>query len=257
MSANNRFRNIKKLRHIDSALCGKYYSSEYAAQHKNGLKIYISDCAQHAVWIPEIINIVSDKDGNILYDTETYLSYYHERNEVFHTTKGDFISADHGEFGGTLTLPSGRKINGNFIEVFEFCNKIYAVDSLSHMSIRNTDIYENDDYSYKRIFHNRELSFNASFYTEKGAYLLISGTEETENSFVPKAELLCISENNLSVISFRNKNYQTARSMIIKGGKMILGMDKTVAVIDIESGQENYYTPLSEEDENALIKRTI
>ena len=249
MSANNRFRNIKKLRHIDSALCGKYYSSEYAAQHKNGLKIYISDCAQHAVWIPEIINIVSDKDGNILYDTETYLSYYHERNEVFHTTKGDFISADHGEFGGTLTLPSGRKINGNFIEVFEFCNKIYAVDSLSHMSIRHTDIYENDDYSYKRIFHNRELSFNASFYTEKGAYLLISGTEETENSFVPKAEL--------SVISFRNKNYQTARSMIIKGGKMILGMDKTVAVIDIESGQENYYTPLSEEDENALIKRTI
>jgi len=125
------------------------------------------------------------------------------------------------------------------------------------MSIRHTDIYENDDYSYKRIFHNRELSFNASFYTEKGAYLLISGTEETENSFVPKAELLCISENNLSVISFRNKNYQTARSMIIKGGKMILGMDKTVAVIDIESGQENYYTPLSEEDENALIKRTI
>lgn len=45
--------------------------------------------------------------------------------------------------------------------------------------------------------------------------------------------------------------------MVIKDGKMILGMDKNVAVIDIESGQENYYTPLSEEDENALIKRTI
>lgn len=257
MSTNNRFRNIEELRHIDSALCGKYYSSEYAAQHKNGLKIYISDCSHHAVWIPEIISIVSDKAGNILYDAETYMPYYPERNKTFHTAKGDFISADRGEFGGTLTLPSGRKIEGNFIEVFEFCNKIYAVDSLSHMSGGHTDIYENDEYSYKRIFHNCKLSFKASFFTESVAYLLISGTEKTENSFVPNSKLICISENDVSVVDFPGKDYQTARSMIIKNGKMILGMDKIVTVIDIESGQENYYTPLSEEDEKALIKRTI
>lgn len=257
MNKSNRFHNIKELRHIDSSLCGKYYSSEYAAEHKNGLEIYISDCSRHIVWIPEIINIVSDKDVSILYDTETYMPYYPERDQVFHTTKGDFISADRGEFGGTLTLPSERKIEGNFIEVFEFCNKIYAVDSLSHMSAGHTDIYVNDDYSYKRVFHNSELSYKASFLNESSAYLLISGTEKTENHFVPKAELICISENNLSVIDFPEKDYQTARSMIIKDGKMILGMDKTVTVIDIESGQENYYTPLSEEDEKALIKRTI
>ncbi len=257
MNTGDRFRNIKELRHIGSALCGKCYSGEYAAQHKNDFEIHISDHTCHAVWLPEIISIVSDKDGNILYDTEAYMSYYPERNKVFHTTKGDFISADRGEFGGTLTLPSGRKIEGNFIEVFEFCNKIYAVDSLSHMSAGHTDIYENDDYSYKRVFRNSELSYNASFFTENSAYLLISGTEKTENSFVPKAELICIFKNNLSVIVFPEKDYQTARSMIIKDGKMILGMDKTIAIVDIESGKESYYTPLSENDEKALINRTM
>ena len=257
MSKSSRFNNIKELRHIDSELCGQYYSSEYATQHKNGLKFYIHNCTYDAVWIPEIINIVSDKDGNILYDTETYLSYYPERDNVFHTAKGDFISNDRGEFGGTLTLPSGRKIEGNFIEVFESRNKIYAVDSLSHMSVGHTDIYKSDTYRYKRIFHNCELSFKASFFTENDAYLLISGTEKTEDKLVPKSELICISGNKLSVISFPEKNYQTARSMIIKDRKMILGMDKTVAIVDIESGNENYYTPLSEEDEKALIKITI
>lgn len=254
MNKSNRFHNIKELRHISSALCGKYYSGDYAAQHKNGLDIIVSDLTRRAVWIPEIINIAFDDCGNILYDTQDYLSYYPERNKTFHTAKGDFISADRGEFGGTLTLPSGRKIEGNFIEVFEFCNKIYAIDSLSHMSGGHTVIYENDDCSYKRIFDNYGLSFNASFLTESVAYLLISGTGTKQDNFIPKSKFICISENDISVVDFPGKDYQTARSMIIKDGKMILGMDKTVAIVDIESGNESFYTPLSEEDEKNLFK---
>jgi hypothetical protein len=58
-----------------------------------------------------------------------------------------------GEFGGTLITPKSQMIRGNFFKLFELNGKVYAIDTLNHMAVSHTKIYEfNSNSEYKILY---------------------------------------------------------------------------------------------------------
>ena len=175
----NKWQKLNELRQPDPHICGGYYA-------KNFLKTYRPDFyAEGYDFFPEFVR-VAEKDGEIFCRLE-------EANVpdedapidsdecVFKTSVGNFVSRNHGEFGGALETPGGE-INGNFCDIFEAGGKIYAVDSLSHLGLASTTIYSFDcDCKYHKIFSDENLGFKARYATGERAYILVSGSVSTRS----------------------------------------------------------------------------
>ena len=173
---------------------------------------------------------------------------------VFKTSVGNFVSRDYGEFGGVLETPGGE-INGNFCDIFEAGGKIYAVDSLSHLGLASTTIYSFDrDCKHHKIFRDENLGFKARYATGERAYILVSGSVNTRNGGKKrKSILLEISENGIDAKTDFDCGFYLVFNMIVKNGKMFLGMDKAVVTADPQTKEINAYTPLSVEAEKHII----
>ncbi len=167
---------------------------------------------------------------------------------------GTFVSRDYGEFGGALKTPGGE-INGNFCDIFEAGGKIYAVDSLSHLGLASTTIYSFDrGCKYHKIFSDEDLGFKARYATGERAYILVSGSVSTRSvGENPKSVLLEISENGDMLKTEFDCDFQLVFNMLVSDGKMFLGADKAVVVVDLQTKEINAYTPLSVEAEKYII----
>lgn len=162
---------------------------------------------------------------------------------------GTFVSRDYGEFGGALETPGGE-INGNFCDIFEAGGKIYAVDSLSHLGLASTTIYSFDrDCKHHKIFSDENLGFKARYVTDERAYILLSDHVGKN----PKSVLLEISENGDMLKTEFDCDFQLVFNMLVSDGKMFLGADKAVVVVDLQTKEINAYTPLSVEAEKHII----
>ena len=154
-----------------------------------------------------------------------------------------------GEFGGALETPGGE-IDGNFCDVFEFGDRVYAVDSLSHLGLVSTTIYSFDrDCKHHKIFSAENLDFKARYATGERAYILLSD-RVGEN---PKSVLLEISENGDMLKTEFDCDSPLVFNMLVSDGKMFLGADKAVVVFDLQTKEINAYTPLSVEAEKHII----
>ena len=164
------------------------------------------------------------------------------------------MSRDYGEFGGALKTPGGE-INGNFCDIFEAGGKIYAVDSLSHLGLASTTIYSFDcDCKYHKIFSDENLGFKARYATGERAYILVSGSVSTRSGGEKlKSILLEISENEIDAKTEFDCGFCLVFNMIVKNGKMILGVDKAVVVFALQTKEINAYTPRSVEVEKHII----
>lgn len=168
---------------------------------------------------------------------------------VFKTSVGNFVSRNHGEFGGALETPGGE-IDGNFCDVFELGDRVYAVDSLSHLGLVSTTVYSFDrGCKYHKIFSDENLGFKARYVTDERAYILLSD-RVGEN---PKSVLLEISENGDMLKTEFDCDFQLVFNMLVSDGKMFLGADKAVVVFDLQTKEINAYTPLSVEAEKHII----
>lgn len=168
---------------------------------------------------------------------------------VFKTSVGNFVSRNHGEFGGALETPGGE-IDGNFCDVFELGDRVYAVDSLSHLGLASTTVYSFDrGCKYHKIFSDENLGFKARYVTDERAYILLSD-RVGEN---PKSVLLEISENGDMLKTEFDCDFQLVFNMLVSDGKMFLGADKAVVVFDLQTKEINAYTPLSVEAEKHII----
>lgn len=162
---------------------------------------------------------------------------------------GTFVSRDYGEFGGALETPGGE-INGNFCDIFEAGGKIYAVDSLSHLGLASTTIYSFDrDCKHHKIFSDENLGFKARYVTDERAYILLSDHVGKN----PKSVLLEISENGDMLKTEFDCDFQLVFNMLVSDGKMILGADKAVMTVDLQTKEIKAYTPISVEAEKHII----
>ena len=132
-----------KLRKAPLSFSGGFYSPEFVEQQ--GLKkkgcIECGDRDAALFWVPEFLEIALREDGEIWCRLNPDTPGRRKEEEVFKTSKGTFLSRNDGEFGGKLLTPKRKAVRGNFVKVFEFGGRIYAVDSLTHFVTANTAIY--------------------------------------------------------------------------------------------------------------------
>lgn len=141
---------------------------------------------------------------------------------MLETSAGNFVSRDYGEFGGVLETPGGE-IDGNFCDVFELGDRVYAVDSLSHLGLVSTNVYSFDrGCKYHKIFSDENLDFKARYATDERAYILLSD-RVGENS---KSVLLEISENGDMLKTEFDCDFPLVFNMLVSDGKMFLGADR-------------------------------
>lgn len=246
-NTKNQWQKLDELRRTDPHICGGYYT-------KNFLKTYRPDFYSEGYsFFPEFVE-VAKVNGEIICrldepnipDEDTP---FDSDECVLETSVGNFVSRDHGEFGGVLETPGGE-IDGNFCDVFELGDRVYAVDSLSHLGLASTTVYSFDrGCKYHKIFSDENLGFKARYVTDERAYILLSD-RVGENS---KSVLLEISENGDMLKTEFDCYFQLVFNMLVSDGKMFLGADKAVVVFDLQTKEINAYTPLSVEAEKHII----
>lgn len=247
-NTKNQWQKLDELRRTDPHICGGYYT-------KNFLKTYRPDFYSEGYsFFPEFVE-VAKINGEIVCrlaepDIPDEDTPFDIDECVFKTSVGNFVSRNHGEFGGALETPGGE-IDGNFCDVFELGDRVYAVDSLSHLGLVSTTVYSFDrGCKYHKIFSDENLGFKARYVTDERAYILLSD-RVGEN---PKSVLLEISENGDMLKTEFDCDFQLVFNMLVSDGKMFLGADKAVVVFDLQTKEINAYTPLSVEAEKHIIE---
>lgn len=251
-NTKNQWQKLDELRRTDPHICGGYYA-------KNFLKTYRPDFyAEGYDFFPEFVR-VAEKDGEIFCRLEEAIvpdedAPIDSDECMLETSLGTFVSRDYGEFGGALETPRGE-IDGNFCDVFELGDRVYAVDSLSHLGLASTTIFSFDrDCKHHKVFSAENLDFKARYATGERAYILVSGSVSTRSvGENPKSVLLEISENGDMLKTEFDCDFQLVFNMLVSDGKMFLGADKAVVVFDLQTKEINAYTPLSVEAEKHII----
>lgn len=246
-NTKNQWQKLDELRRTDPHICGGYYT-------KNFLKTYRPDFYSEGYsFFPEFVEVAKINGGIVCRLAEPDIpdedTPFDIDECVFKTSVGNFVSRNHGEFGGALETPGGE-IDGNFCDVFELGDRVYAVDSLSHLGLASTTVYFFDrGCKYHKIFSDENLGFKARYVTDERAYILLSD-RVGEN---PKSVLLEISENGDMLKTEFDCDFQLVFNMLVSDGKMFLGADKAVVVFDLQTKEINAYTPLSVEAEKHII----
>lgn len=251
-NTKNQWQKLDELRKTDPRISGGYYTTEF-------LKTYRPDFYSEGYsFFPEFVE-VAKINGEIVCrlaepDIPDEDTPFDSDECVFKTSVGNFVSRNHGEFGGALETPGGE-IDGNFCDVFELGDRVYAVDSLSHLGLASTTIYSFDrDCKHHKVFSAENLDFKARYATGERAYILVSGSVSTRSGGEKlKSILLEISENGIDAKTEFDCGFYLVFNMIVKNGKMILGVDKAVVTADLQTKEINAYTPLSVEAEKHII----
>ena len=259
---------ICKLRKIDVNLSGEYYTYEWAESHN----LIEKTCGEawgkiHTVFILEPIEIRMTQDGNIEYRIIEECRVNHRSN--YNTDFGVFHSDDRGEFGGTLILPFGGRVNGNFSEVFDFRNKVYAIDSLCHMGMGHFKLYEfNDANNYRCLYevggfenrYNEHLSYEAYCITSKGIYFLLSGVvtvesaKDTAHKHKLVSRLLHVSAGTVEEVIEIEESFEGVQNIIVSGDILYIAANKILAIINVLDGDIQYYTFINKSAENNLLR---
>ena len=243
----NKWQKLNELRKTDPRISGGYYTTEFLKTDRPDFY------SEGYSFFPEFVE-VAKINGEIVCrlaepDIPDEDTPFDIDECVFKTSVGNFVSRNHGEFGGALETPGGE-IDGNFCDVFELGDRVYAVDSLSHLGLASTTVYSFDrGCKYHKIFSDENLGFKARYVTDERAYILLSD-RVGENS---KSVLLEISENGDMLKTEFDCDFQLVFNILVSDGKMFLGADKAVVVFDLQTKEINAYTPLSVEAEKHII----
>lgn len=244
-------------------LCGKMYSGDfYNRLYENDAQNVSAQSYKNnqviALFRQEYIEVMQSESGELIWKAVEQLPV-HEYEFDFQSSLGLFLSRDRGEFGGMLITPKST-LRGNFRNLFEFNDKVYAIDSLNHMGIGHTRIYEFD----------KELNANTLFETEQREMLALSslkigesrililisgavlGNKGTFDGSTPCSYLFEISKDGLKKSAIFDFDFHYVYNILLIGKKLIVGMDKVVAFGDIETKEICFFTPLITDAENDI-----
>lgn len=276
------WRDITELRKTDRDYSGFQYSFEYITNNKHEENIYCGTGSVDAKWskaaVAEQIELKRSNDGSIKYRV---IGRDPEKSSVrkFSTQYGVFHSTDNGEFGGSIKLPNGEEISGNFKYVFDVGGKVYAISSLAHMMSASTCIYQINKGLEHTITYKTVDAMTALMYAvaneykpvenihceavdikENEAYVILTGyVEKTDElgkrSYWDEERILHITEDGVKEISrFTGKCPILVKSLIVEESYIYVSCDKMVLHIDRSSNEITYLTCITKEDEEELLK---
>ena len=263
------WQQMKRLRKVEQNFSGWSYSYDWAKNY-NLLENRIGESWGniHTVYTPEPIEIRQNASGDIecrIVDCQDC-----EYVTDFDTKFGRFHSDNNGEFGGELILPSGNIIGGNFSLVFDFDNKVYAIDSMRHMCLGHFKLYEFFDSDSQHCIydvggfgrHSKEsLDFQGIFIEKNELYILIGGeillngkdAKKYGDTYKCLSRLLMVTNGKVKECLEIEEAFDSVQNIIIANNHLHVAADKLLAVIDIVNGDKEYYTFIGEEAEHNLL----
>lgn len=246
-------------------LCGKMYSGEYydSLYEKDDKNVRAQSYKNNhviALFRTEYIEVIESESGELTWKAVEQLPV-HEYEFDFKSSLGLFQSTNRGEFGGTLITPKST-LRGNFSHLFEFNGKVYAIDSLNHMGIGHTCIYEFDkELNVKTLFktERRETISLSSLKIEENRILIlvsgaILGDKGTFDGSSLCSYLFEISRDGFKKIAVFDFSFSYVHNILLIDNELIVGMDKVIAFVNIETKEIRFLTPLTIEAENDIIK---
>lgn len=207
-------------------LCGKMYSGEYYDRlyKKEGKNVRAKSYENNqaiALFRPEYIEVMKSESGELTWKAVEQLPV-HKCEFDFKSSLGLFHSIDRGEFGGTLITPKST-LRGNFTSLFEFNSKVYAIDSLNHMGIGHTCIYEFDKELNVNILFETEsremVSLSSLIIEESRILILVSGAilgeSGTFDGISPCSYLFEISKDGFNKIAVFDYSFHFVYNMLL------------------------------------------
>lgn len=254
---------INELKEINESLANRSYSMEYLDE--NGL---LDEHGYH-MWnhfgissylVNEPLQITLE-NNEVVWRRDDSLRNSESLKE-YETCYGMFVSDDRGEFGGILKTPF-VVLDGNFKDVFDFQEKVYAIDSLSHMMSLHFSLYEFDEDGQYRIIYSvgslKDWLENDKFFENFGyqrkyiiggkLYVLISGyitNNEAEQVKRHKTEsrLLEVENGRIVNIYIFPEDFSAVSGLIVKDNIVYIAQDKMLTQIDLTKKNITRYTYL-------------
>lgn len=270
------WKKLNQLRKIDDSISNLLYSKEYAeanglvepepkiTKRKKKKRFYFPD---KTVYIFQGIEIKESEQGEILWRRCGHKSTGSRMK--YNTQFGEMISDDMGEFGGQLYTPF-RTIYGNFCDVFDFEDKVYAVHSLAHLLSLCFGLYEiskdgniNEVYSLIDYFMGKDycedLAYCAKYIRDDhNAYILIAGyVKQLKEEFGEtryESRLIHICNGRVETIMVIPEWVSEVTNMIVTDDYVYLGHDKMLSIIDRKTKTIEYRTFLSGKAVKNLLK---
>ena len=105
----------------------------------------------------------------------------------------------------------------------------------------------------------KNISFEGLFLSDKFAYILASGDINynylNENSnWVKKSYLLKLRDGKIVEQIAFDYGLSNVENIVVEGNRLIVGMDKIVAIIDLYTKEIKSFTPISIEAEKDILK---
>lgn len=259
------WKSIKELREIDISLANCSYPMEYL--DKKGLLneddyYYWNHYNLRIPYKKDFLEIKEENNEVVWRRMNTWQK--EERLKEYKTGLGLFTSNDRGEFGGELITPYAQ-LDGNFVEIFDFQGKVYAIDSLSHLMSLHFALYEFDESGEHRVLYSVgrwedrsteqkvhiNLAYEAKCVKKDKLYILISGSiisrEEEERCYSGESRLLEIDNSQITNMYCFHECFEIITGLIVKNDKVYIGQDKMLTIIDLTDNSITRYTPLEED----------
>ena len=251
---------MKKMRRTSFELSGKDYTKRYKRKHFPG---------EEDKFVEELYHVDIGENGTVICKRTTQQNYIKTgwfKNAEYETSMGTFLSVDKGEFGGELIAPNGKVIlpMNHIVNMFEFDGKLYAVESFEFIIAQNFAIYEiTRDFEAIMLTDWNTYSYMCSGIYNSGdkIYILASGKRRRNkrkrntsyNTNEDNSALFELSVNGLNIISEFDYFFDWVSDIVVYKNKLYVGMDKIVAVADIETGKVKAYTSISTEAEKNIM----
>jgi len=282
------WRPIDQLKKISRDISELGYYKDFI--EKNGLKEkkspYTSNRMTGVINFFEPIE-VKEENGEVFY-RENEECHRIDIPENFVTQFGVFRNHNHGEFISWLDRENYSEekfsekereihsifrrtdwfVEGNYCDMFDCGNYVYAISNLMHMSLGEFKIVKiSSDLSYEEIFSNYFyedwtcLEYEGRMKDKDGYIVIASGFsrikqgDQEKDQYLDRTFLIQIEEAGThNIIREWDFNISSSNSIACLNNFVYFGQNKMVTRIDISSGERTYLTNKTEEEIAAMRK---
>lgn len=178
----------------------------------------------------------------------------------FKTNFGPMIAVDRGEWGGTLYNITEKGFeqsgDGNFINVFEYNNKVFAITTLMHMSLRECSLHEikkfEDRFEDIIIFESTDILLNCSYLEDNYLYFY-------SNPYNECTGLFRLNLDNYQIETICKDLFASIHvNCILKQNNLIyIYGNYNLMEYNLDTGEIEYFTNLEQEEISKLYVDNI
>ena len=213
---------------------------------------------------------VMQKDGKIFYREPDTKNRDREPPEFFDTQFGRFENYNQGEFGGHAQIGK-HKFSGNFVDMFDFGDYVYAISALAHLCSGNFRLEKIDKHLHAEcLFESRTFFLYLLLpekYTENLYYIgrsmdsnhvkiyLTGMAHPMEGDDWDESKILQIGvDGSFSVIGDYKYAFGDASTVVDAGDLLYVGTNYMVTVVHLMTGEKEYYTSKTQEDIDEMMR---